>query len=141
MKAGLNSIRVSLNSTRPEIYTSYYRPNNYTFDDIVESLKVVRQYGGWASINYFVFPGLTDCVEEFESLCDFIQTTNLNMIQWRSFNIDPDWYLGRMGIQDTGEYLGIKQMLSLVQEEFPGVRFGYFNPPRERMLHFEDFAK
>src|ERR687890_26898 len=55
-KVGLDSIRVSTNSARKSVYTKYYRPNNYQFEDIVESLKVVRSYGGWASINYFVFP-------------------------------------------------------------------------------------
>ncbi|HNJ95704.1 MAG TPA: radical SAM protein, partial [Ferruginibacter sp.] len=45
-RAGLNSIRVSTNSAREKIYTPYYRPNNYTFGDIVESLKVVRRHGG-----------------------------------------------------------------------------------------------
>jgi molybdenum cofactor biosynthesis enzyme MoaA len=93
-EAGLNSIRVSTNSARPELYLPYYRPNNYHFDDIVESLKVVREFGGWSSINYFVFPGLTDSVEEYEALRQLILTTDLNMIQWRNFNIDPDWYLG-----------------------------------------------
>ena len=37
-EAGLNSIRVSTNSARKEIYTPYYRPNNYEFEDIIESL-------------------------------------------------------------------------------------------------------
>lgn len=54
-EAGLDSIRVSTNSARREIYMPYYRPNNYEFDDIIESLKVVNSYGGWTSINYFVF--------------------------------------------------------------------------------------
>jgi MoaA/NifB/PqqE/SkfB family radical SAM enzyme len=53
--AGLNSIRVSTNSAREHIYTPYYRPNNYEFADIIESLKIVRNNGGWTSINYFVF--------------------------------------------------------------------------------------
>ena len=60
VKPGLNSIRVSTNSARREIYMPYYRPNNYDFEDIVESLKVVSSFGGWTSINYFVFPGMTD---------------------------------------------------------------------------------
>jgi sulfatase maturation enzyme AslB (radical SAM superfamily) len=64
MKAGLDSIRVSTNSARKEIYTKYYQPNNYQFEDIVESLRVVRRYNGWSSINYFVFPGMTDSIEE-----------------------------------------------------------------------------
>ena len=141
MQAGLNSIRVSLNSARADLYTKYYRPNNYQFEDIVESLRVVRKYDGWASINYFVFPGMTDCIEEFEALCELISTTGLNMIQWRSFNIDPDWYLGKMGVTETGDFLGIKQMMDLIHEQFPDVKFGYFNPPIERMKNFDvDFA-
>lgn len=141
MQAGLNSIRVSLNSAQADLYTKYYRPNNYKFEDIVESLKVVRKYGGWSSINYFVFPGVTDSIAEFDALCELIRTTDLSMIQWRSFNIDPDWYLGRMGIGDAGECMGMKQMLELIHEEFPNVKFGYFNPPIERMKNYDnDFA-
>ncbi|HKP32211.1 MAG TPA: radical SAM protein [Chitinophagaceae bacterium] len=137
-EAGLNSIRVSTNSARKNIYEAYYRPNNYQFEDIVESLKVVNRNGGWTSINYFVFPGMTDSVEEYEALRKLISETGLNMIQWRNFNIDPDWYLGKLGIMDSGEILGIKQLMDLIREEFPELKFGYFNPPMERMKG--DFA-
>lgn len=141
-EAGLNSIRVSTNSARTEIYTPYYRPNNYVLEDIVESLKVVRGYGGWTSINYFVFPGVTDSVAEYEALRKLIIDTDLQMIQWRNFNIDPDWYLGKLGLVDTGEVLGMKQLLHLIKEEFPHLKFGYFNPPIERIKgNYEtDFA-
>ncbi len=141
-EAGLNSIRVSTNSARKHIYTLYYRPNNYEFEDIVESLKVVRNYGGWTSINYFVFPGMTDSLEEYEALRRLIKETDLKMIQWRNFNIDPDWYLGQISVTETDEILGIKQLMELIHEEFPKVKFGYFNPPMERIKgNFElDFA-
>lgn len=141
-EAGLNSIRVSTNSLRSEIYTPYYRPNNYVFEDIIESLKVVRDFGGWTSINYFVFPGMTDSVAEYEALRKTIIDTGLNMIQWRNFNIDPDWYLGKIGVTDTGECLGMKQMIDLLRVEFPQLKFGYYNPPMERIKGaFEiDFA-
>lgn len=132
-KAGLNSMRVSTNSAQKHIYEAYYRPNNYTFEDIIESLKVMRRYGGWTSINYFVFPGITDSEAEYEALRKLISDTNLNMIQWRNFNIDPDWYMGKIGMTDTGEMLGVKQMMDLIQDEFPNVKFGYFNPPMERI--------
>jgi pyruvate-formate lyase-activating enzyme len=132
-KAGLDSIRVSTNSARREIYMPYYRPNNYDFADIIESLKVVRSFGGWTSINYFVFPGMTDSVAEYEALCQLITDTDLCMIQWRNFNIDPDWYLGKIGVTETGEILGVKQMMELLKEEFPHLKFGYFNPPKERI--------
>jgi Radical SAM superfamily len=142
-EAGLNSIRVSTNSAREEIYTPYYRPNNYEFNDIVESLKVVNNFGGWTSINYFVFPGMTDSVAEYEALRGLIKITGLKMIQWRNFNIDPDWYLGKIGVTDTGECLGIRQLMELIKEEFPALKFGYFNPSMERIKgNFEmDYAK
>jgi len=141
-EAGLNSIRVSTNSARKHIYEPYYRPNNYAFEDIIESLKVVNGYGGWTSINYFVFPGMTDSEEEYEALRKLIRDTDLKMIQWRNFNIDPDWYMGKIGVHETGEMMGIKQMMDLLREEFPRLRYGYFNPSIERIRgdYESDFA-
>ena len=141
-KVGLDSIRVSLNSVRKHIYDPYYCPNNYVFDDIIESIKVVNSYGGWTSINYFVFPGMTDSVEEYEALRKVIKETGLKMIQWRNFNIDPDWYLGKINVTDTGECIGVNKMMKLLKKEFPNLKFGYFNPPMERIQgNFEsDFA-
>jgi hypothetical protein len=76
---------------------------------------------------------MTDSVNEYEALRKVISDTGLNMIQWRNFNIDPDWYLGKIGITDTGECMGISQMMDLIREEFPTLKFGYFNPPLERI--------
>jgi len=132
-KVGLNSIRVSTNSVREKVYTPYYLPNNYSFNDLKKSLSIVNSYGGWTSINYFVFPGMTDSVEEYEALRSFISETGLKMIQWRNFNIDPDWYLDKIGVKETGEFIGIKQLMELIKEEFPHIKNGYFNPSAERV--------
>ena len=112
---------------------AYYRPNNYQFEDIVESLRIVNRYGGWTSINYFVFPGMTDSAAEYEALRRLIRETGLKMIQWRNFNIDPDWYLGRIQVHETGDPLGIKNLMQQLREEFPDLKFGYYNPPIERI--------
>lgn len=130
-KAGLNSIRVSLNSVRKNIYEAYYLPNNYGFEALAESIRVVRKFNGWASINYFVFPGMTDDREEYESLRKFIRETDLSMIQWRNFNIDPDWYLEKIKVRETGEIMGVNTVMKLIREEFPNLVYGYFNPPME----------
>jgi pyruvate-formate lyase-activating enzyme len=141
-EAGLDSIRVSTNSAQKSWYETYYRPNNYQFEDIIESLKIMHEFGRWSSINYFVFPGMTDTESEYEALRYLIKETNLKMIQWRNFNIDPDWYLGRMGINEIEEPLGIINIMNMIREEFPNLKFGYFNPPMERIIgNFEkDFA-
>ncbi len=129
MKVGLDSIRVSLNSVRKDIYEAYYLPNNYKFEDIRESARIARQYGGWASINYFTFPGMTDHPDELKALQEFIRYTDISMIQWRNFNIDPDWYLGKLNLVDLPHGIGIKHVMDEIKKEFPHLKYGYFNPP------------
>ena len=142
-EAGLDSIRVSTNSLQKSWYEKYYRPNNYKFEDIIESLRIVDEFGGWSSINYFVFPGMTDTEGEYEALRKVIKETNLKMIQWRNFNIDPDWYLGKMGITEPMDVFGIRNMMEMLREEFPNLKYGYFNPPMERIKgdYESDFAQ
>ncbi|BDC98495.1 radical SAM protein [Persicobacter psychrovividus] len=130
-KAGLDSIRVSMNSVRKDVYNKYYLPNNYEYEDVIESIKVARQHGKWASINYFTLPGFTDNKEEFETLRQVIRYTDLSMIQWRNFNIDLEWYLSKLGMEDTGEGLGVAEVMEAIHEEFPHIAYGYFNPPIE----------
>ncbi len=130
-QAGLDSIRVSLNSAQKEIYERYYLPKDYGFEDILESLKIVRKFGGWSSINYFTFPGLNDTPQEFAALRHLIRATGLNMIQWRNFNIDPDWYLKKINIGNEDQPIGIRRLMQKLKEEFPDLLFGYFNPPAE----------
>jgi hypothetical protein len=127
---------VSTNSARKEIYEAYYLPNNYQFEDIRESARIARQYGGWASINYFTFPGMTDQQEEYEALRDWIRYSDLSMIQWRNFNIDPDWYLGKLNITELNEGIGIRSMMQKIHEEFPHLAYGYFNPPQEVQINY-----
>ena len=141
-EAGLDSIRVSTNSLQKSWYEKYYRPNNYKFEDIIESLKIVDEFGGWSSINYFVFPGMTDTEGEYEALRKVIKETNLKMIQWRNFNIDPDWYLGKMGVTEPMQIFGVRNLMEMLREEFPNLKYGYFNPAMERIKgdYERDFA-
>ncbi len=136
-KAGLQSIRVSMNSAQEEWYKPYYLPKNYSFNDIKSSIKVVRKHGGWASINYFVFPGLTDSEEEYQALRNFIIETDLSMIQWRNFNVDPDWYFEKTGIKNVGKAMGMKVLMEKIHEEFPWIAYGYFNPTEEKQIEFK----
>jgi hypothetical protein len=53
------------------------------------------------------------------------------MIQWRNFNIDPDWYLGKLGVADLPQGYGIRNVMEQLKQEFPHLAYGYFNPPAE----------
>ena len=58
--AGLNSVRISLNSSLKKSYDAYYRPVNYKYADVLKSIAVAKQNGLYVSINLLVFPGYTD---------------------------------------------------------------------------------
>jgi pyruvate-formate lyase-activating enzyme len=124
--AGLDSVRVSINSALAERYNAYYQPVNYRFEDVVQSISIAAAKGRWASINYLVFPGVTDVESEFNALCRLIEETGLSMIQWRNLNIDPEDYRARMAVAEAP--LGLEVVMQEVRRRYPHVRFGYFNP-------------
>ncbi len=141
-RAGLDSIRVSLNSAQEPYYKLYYEPKGYGFADVVESLLIARRFDLWISLNYFVFPGFTDHPHEYTALQELLQKVQVDMIQTRNLNIDPEWYLGQLRLEDIeaeadGEKaMGIRNWVAAIRERFPLIKLGYFNPPREEMQRF-----
>ncbi len=119
--AGLDSMRISMNSARPQTYNAYFRPS-YPFEALAESAREMKSRGRFVSLNLFVFPGLTDAPREAEALKRFVRETGVDMIQWRNLNLDPDAYLEMLG-QTLPAGMGINRLI----EEIP-VRKGYFNP-------------
>ena len=129
-RAGLDSIRITLNSTHPELYNTYFKPRGYEFGHVVESIARAKERGIFTGINLLVFPGLTDQKEEVECLASFIRETNVDMVQARNLNIDPDLYLQALGC-DERRGIGIPNMLNFIREKFPHLVLGYFNRTRE----------
>lgn len=127
-RAGLDSLRVSFNSARQDCYTSYYRPKGYGFADVMQSIDVMKENNRFVSLNYFILPGFTDSVPEFEALCQLIRLHRPDFIQLRNLNMDPEWYLKSVGAPANTETLGIRRWLALLQAEFSNLGFGYFNP-------------
>jgi pyruvate-formate lyase-activating enzyme len=133
IEAGLDSIRISLNSARKPFYNAYYRPRGYTFEDVISSIKLSRAMGLYTMINYLIFPGVTDQEDEINALGDLIKNTGLNFIHLKNLNIDPDYYLKSMPITDAPAK-GMKRMAEELQKDFPDIRLGYFNQPVERKV-------
>lgn len=132
LDAGLDAIRVSLNSCRPDLYERYYRPKGYSFDDVLASGRAVSEAGGVVSLNYFVFPGITDCAAEYAALERTVAFTGARLIQARNLNLDPDLYLSALGLPPELEAgFGVQRWMERVRTAFPRLRFGYFNPPKE----------
>lgn len=128
--AGLDLMRVSTISALDEHYNAYYRPRAYTLQNVEKSLRYASEQGVYTSINYLVFPGVTDREEEVEAMVEFARRTKLRLIQMRNLNIDPESYLELIP-KAQGELLGMKQTIEIFQQELPDVVIGSYThvPP------------
>ena len=129
-RAGLDSIRISLNSVLGPTYTSYYLPRSYRWDDVRASIRIAKESGLYTTLNYLVFPGVTDREEELDGLLTLIRESHPDMIQMRNLSIDPDLYL-RTVPPARGKCVGIRTVLRTLRCEFPRMEIGYFNRPKE----------
>lgn len=131
-RAGLDSIRVSLSSSRPRYYERYYQPRGYRFEDLKHSIRAMKAAGGFASLNYFVLPGFSDEPQELQALIRFVEETGVDLIQMRNLNIDPEWYLAHLGHRPSErpeeQPVGVRVLIGRLQERLPSLRFGYYNP-------------
>ena len=126
---GLDSIRVSLNSVRQEYYARYYKPEDYSFQDVLKSIKTAKRKKGFVSINYLTMPGFTDSGDEFNALRKFISEYEIDMIQWRNLNLDPLAYFRiiRCSVRPS-DMIGVRQLIVSLKKSFPRLKMGYYNP-------------
>lgn len=133
IEAGLDSVRISLNSVRQPCYEAYYRPKGYAWQDVMATIELALGRGAHVAINYLNCPGFSDAPEERDALLAFLQAHPIQMIQWRNLNFDPLRYLGIMNrVAPLGRPLGVQALFEEVCRTFPRLHHGYFNPPREK---------
>lgn len=132
-EAGLDSIRVSMNSVRESCYNAWFRPRGYSFSHVVESIDLALGMKKFVSVNYLNCPGFTDTPEEAAAFMNFRKAHPLHFIQWRNLNFDPVKYWAAMNaVAGHSPPLGMKTLLSRIRNSFPDLGFGYFNPPKEK---------
>jgi len=121
--AGLDAIRVSLNSFRPGIYAAYYRPLGYGLDDVLESVRVAVAGGLRVSLNLLTHPGVTDDPAELAAAEAFLAEVPVTMVQTRTLNIDPERYFAAVGRPGEAP-LGMREALRRIAAH--GARVGNF---------------
>lgn len=127
--AGIDSVRISLNSVREPLYNAYYRPRGYVFADVLESIRRAKKAGLFTMLNYLVFPGVTDSPDEVEGLIRLVEETGVDLIQLRNLSIDPVLYWRAMG--EPGEGMGMREMTDRIKERVSPIQYGYFNRTKE----------
>ncbi len=123
LDAGLDAVRVSLNSFRPAMYAAYYRPLGYDLDDVFASIRLAVARNARTSINLLTHPGVTDAVDEIAASDAFLGAVAVTMVQSRTLNIDPERYFAAVGRPESPP-LGMREALRRIRSH--GVRVGNF---------------
>jgi len=139
--AGLDSIRISINSVREECYDAYFRPQGYGFADVLASIETALARKKHVAINYLNCAGFSDTPGEADALVGFLQQFPIHMIQWRNLNFDPLRYWKKMeAAVSSGDPMGMEILLQQIREQFSDLKFGYFNPPKEKFQNNGDLC-
>jgi pyruvate-formate lyase-activating enzyme len=126
-EAGLDSVRVSLNSAAPDLYEAYYQPVKYGWADVEASIALSREQGAYVALNLLVFPGVTDRAGEAQALLRLIKRYRVNQVQTRPLAIDPLQYIEvAAGRGAGGQPIGIATMLRRFKQECPWLVVGNF---------------
>jgi pyruvate-formate lyase-activating enzyme len=112
--AGLQAVRISLNSFRPRVYDAYYRPRGYGLEDVLASVRLGVDAGLRVSLNYLTHPGVTDDRAEVSAAQEFLRGVRVKMVQTRTLNIDPQWYFEAVGRPQ--EPIGMRRALETLRE-------------------------
>ncbi len=123
LDAGLDSIRVSTFSARPETYAAYYRPRTYSFADVERSLQLACDRGIRTAVNLLLFPGVTYRVSEVEALVGLFRRTGLEQVQLRNLNIDPDQLMDALPPDDSPA-MGVPACIASLRAELPDLQIG-----------------
>jgi wyosine [tRNA(Phe)-imidazoG37] synthetase (radical SAM superfamily) len=125
--AGVDAVRISLNSASPDLYAAYYRPVRYGLADVEASMHVAREKGMYLALNLLVFPGVTDREEEVERLRKLVRRARVDQVQARSLAIDPDvyWEIAR-DRGGRGPALGVPALLRALRGARKGLVVGNF---------------
>jgi len=130
---GLDSVRISINSFREACYSRYFRPRDYCFADVKESIRRALAAGKHVALNYLNLPGFTDTPQERQSLFGFVDRYPIHLIQWRNLNYDPRQYWQAMAeAASSGPPLGMDRLLASLRRRYPHLKHAYFNPPKEK---------
>lgn len=123
--AGLDLMRISTISALQDHYNAYYQPRGYTVTDVAASARYASERGVIVSLNYLVFPGISDQPQEIEAMIHFINQNGIKLVQLRNLNIDPDYYLERIPSR-TEEPIGMLAMIEAFKQECKGLKIGSY---------------
>lgn len=128
VRAGLDSVRISINSASADLYAAYYRPRGYGLADVLRSTRVAKGSGAYVAMNLLTFPGVTDREGEAERLCRLVARTGVDQVQMRPLAMDPDVYMDVARHRGAGgRPIGVGALAEALRAARPGLVVGNFS--------------
>jgi pyruvate-formate lyase-activating enzyme len=124
-QAGLQSVRVSLVSARPEAFSAYHG-GDFGIQQVEEFCGLCVSLGLRVSLNLLVFPGFTDRSGELDSLVGLIRKTGVHMVQLRNLDLDPSRMITAL-TPAKGRPKGLKKFIETLKSQCVGLELGCFN--------------
>jgi wyosine [tRNA(Phe)-imidazoG37] synthetase (radical SAM superfamily) len=127
LDAGLDAARVSINSARKSLYEAYYRPIGYEWEDVRETLRVLRDGGAFIALNLLTFPGITDREGEVQALEALVAEFGVGQVQTRNLALDPDQYMAlARGTASQDDAVGVAELIRRLKKARPGLVVGNY---------------
>jgi pyruvate-formate lyase-activating enzyme len=127
IRAGVNSVRISVFSFRQDLFATYYRPRGYTIEEVLECARTARRLGAQLTINLLTFPGVSDTPEEIALTLRTLRQLEVEQVQLRTLNADPLWLMAQLPPLAPG--IGLPSLTATLRRELPAVRLGNFTRP------------
>lgn len=125
--AGLDAVRVSLNSAVKDLYEAYYQPVKYGWEDVEASIALSRDRGAYLALNLLLFPGVNDRRGEVDALKKLVKKYRVDQIQTRPLAIDPLQYITVAKNRGAGgEPIGIPALIRELRAASPSLVIGNF---------------
>lgn len=134
-EAGLDSIRINMNSAQKIYYDFFHAAEGVAFNDVVESFKIVQHFHRRSILNYGTFPGLTDHPDEVSALKKLVGDLKIETLQLHNLNIDPEWYMDELRLLNSRrEQIGMQSWFIKLKKVFPGIQIGFQGKSHEAIL-------
>lgn len=137
--AGVNSCRISVFSFRQDLFAAYYRPRGYSIEEVLECARVARRGGAQLTVNLLTFPGVTDSPAEFALTLRVLRELEVEQLQLRSLNVDPQWLLSRLPHLEPG--IDLDRLVRTLRRELPDLGLGNFTRPLAKSATGSSSAK
>lgn len=124
-EAGMDRIRIWVNSAQENFYNRFYAQHGFTFPDLQETLAVVAKSKREAELAYLIFPGLTDHPDELSAFTTLIKTSKPTQIVLDNLRTDPDWYMDELRLFHLSRnQIGIPGWVKNVKKAHPDIYIG-----------------